>query len=70
MAKVARQAAFDREFREQIEHFTRPLVTALRKITDKNPPLEVKILSFEMQADWRDFPVSAFAMDDEGPNEV
>jgi hypothetical protein len=70
MAKVTRQAAFDREFREHIERFTKPLVTALGKITSKKPPPEVKILAFEMQADWRDFPVCVFAMDDESPDEV
>jgi hypothetical protein len=30
----------------------------------------VKILAFEMQADWRNFPVYVFAMDDESPDEV
>jgi hypothetical protein len=33
-------------------------------------PSVVKILAFEIQTDWREFPVRAFAMDDEAPNEV
>jgi hypothetical protein len=70
VAKLSRQAAFDREFREHIERFTKPLVSALRAITGTEPPPVVKVLSFEMQADWRDFPVCAFAMDDDAPNEV
>jgi hypothetical protein len=70
MAKVTRQDAFNRDFREHIERFTKPLVTALRKITSKKPPSEIKILAFEMQSDWRDFPVYVFAMDDESPDEV
>jgi hypothetical protein len=64
------QAAFDREFRGQIERFTQPLVAALRTLVSAPVPLVVKVLAFEMHADWRDFPVYAFAMDDEAPNQV
>jgi hypothetical protein len=70
MAKVSRQAAFDREFRGHIERLTQPLVSALRDIIATPVPPAVKVLAFEMQPDWRDFPVHAFAMDDEAPNEV
>jgi hypothetical protein len=70
MGKISPQAAFDREFRKHIERLTKPLEAALREITSKKPPSEVKILSFEMQADWRDFPVYLFAMDSDDPNEV
>jgi hypothetical protein len=70
MAKVSKQKAFDREFREQIERFTPELVSALRTITETKPPPVVKVLSFEIQADWRYFPVYAFAMDEEALNEV
>ena len=70
MAKASPQATFNREFRGHIERFTSALVTALRKIlTAKLPPV-VKVLAFEIDADWREFPVSVFAMDDEAPNEV
>ncbi len=70
MADASRQAAFDREFRGHIERFTEPLVVALRTIVPATPPAVVKVLSFEVQADWRDFPVYAFAMDEEALNEV
>jgi hypothetical protein len=70
MAKVSRQKEFDREFRGQIERFTEALVKALRVIVSTPVPPVVKVLSFEMQSDWRDFPVYAFAMDDAAPNEV
>ena len=70
MKKDAQQGVFDREFRDHLEHFTKPLVIALRQITSVKPPTVVKILSFEMQPDWRDFPVYVFAMDDAAPNEV
>ena len=70
MAKRLRQADFDREFRGHLDRLTKPLVSELRAILKAKPPLLVKILSFEMQADWRNFPVYAFAMDDKAPNEV
>ena len=70
MAKAPRQEEFDREFRGHIERFTQPLVSALRMIVTTRVPPVVKVLAFEMQADWRNFPVHAFAMDDEAPNEV
>ena len=70
MAKALLQEAFDREFRGHIERLTPALIAALRVIVGTTPPPVVKILSFEMQADWRDFPVHAFAMDDKAPNEV
>jgi hypothetical protein len=64
------QATFDREFRGNIERFTKPLVAALRKVIATELPGKFEVLSFEMQADWRDFPVYAFAMDREALNEV
>jgi hypothetical protein len=70
MGKSARQAAFDREFRGHLEKFTPRVVSALRKIVTAKVPRAVKVLAFEMQADWRYFPVHAFAMDDETPDEV
>jgi hypothetical protein len=70
MEKALRQVAFDREFRGHVERFTDPLVAALRKICATPVPPVVKVLAFEMQADWREFPVYAFAMDDKAPNEV
>lgn len=70
VADKSKQAAFDREFRAQIERFTEPLVAALRTITAAKPPAVVEALSFEIQADWRKFPVYAFAMDKEALNEV
>src|SRR5437763_10347651 len=70
MAKKSRQADFDREFRAQIERFTPAVVSALRKIIRTPVPPVIKVLAFEMQADWRGFPVYAFAMDDQGPDEV
>jgi hypothetical protein len=70
MAKSSRQAAFDREFRGHLEKFTPKLVPALRKLVTARVPRAVKVLAFEMQVDWREFPVRAFAMDDEAPDEV
>jgi hypothetical protein len=70
MAEASLQAAFDRAFRGHCERFTQPLVAALHTITMAQPPAVVKVLSFEMQADWRQFPVYAFAMDREAVDEV
>jgi hypothetical protein len=70
MAGESWQKAFDREFRGHIERFTEPLIVALRRIVSTPVPPIVKVLAFEMQADWRDFPVYAFAMDDASPDEV
>ena len=70
MGKDSRQAAFDREFREHIERFTEPLVSALSQITAAELPPVVKVLSFEMQSDWRSFSVHLAAMDDKAPHEV
>ncbi|MDY3558349.1 hypothetical protein R5W23_005044 [Gemmata sp. JC673] len=70
MAGAELQAMFDREFRGHIERLREPLVAALRKlIATPLPAGEFEVLSFEMQADWRDFPVYAFAMDREAVNE-
>jgi hypothetical protein len=70
MAESARQSAFDREFRRHIERLTPALVSALRRITATTPPAEVKVLAFEIEPDWREFPVYLHAMDDVFPNEV
>src|SRR4051794_5883231 len=70
MADASRQAEFDREFRGHIDRFTQPLIATLREITAARPPGVVKVLSFEMQADWRKFPVYAFAMDRAAVDEV
>jgi hypothetical protein len=70
MADESRQQAFDSEFRGHIERFTHRLVAALRRIVATPVPPVVKVLAFEMQADWRVFPVYAFAMDDQSPDEV
>jgi hypothetical protein len=70
MANPELQAAFDREFRGYIERFSRPLVAALRKLIAAELPGAFEVLSFEMQADWRHFPVYAFAMDRQALNEV
>ncbi len=64
------QVEFDREFRGYIERHTAALISALRRIVSTPVPPVVKLLAFEMQADWRSFPVHVFAMDDESPNEV
>jgi len=69
-ADKSKQAAFDREFRAQIVRFSEPLVAALRTITAAKPPAVIEAISFEIQADWRKFPVHAFAMDKEALNEV
>ena len=70
MGKASRQQAFDREFRGHIERLTPKLVSSLRAITGKKPPAEVKLLCFEVQSSWDTFPVNAFAMSDESPDEV
>lgn len=70
MADAELQAVFDREFRGHIERFRESLVAALRKlIVSPLPGGEFEVLSFEMQADWRYFPVCAFAMDREAIKE-
>ena len=70
MGKASRQKAFDAEFRGHVERLTPKLVSALRVITSATPPPGVKVLSFEVQSDWDTFPVQAFAMSDESPDEV
>jgi hypothetical protein len=78
MADVDLQAAFDREFRGHIERFREPVVAALRQLVATPLPsaeadpdgYDFAVLSFEMQADWRHFPVRAFAMDRECVNEA
>lgn len=70
MADAQHQAGFDREFRGHIERFTEPLVAELRELLAAELPGTFEVLSFEMQADWRHFPVYAFAMDREAINEV
>src|SRR5262249_34082122 len=69
MGKGSEQADFEREFRGQIERFAPSVVAALRAIITAKRPPAVKILSFEIQADWRKFPVYAFALDDKAQNE-
>jgi hypothetical protein len=70
MADTKLLAKFDRAFRGHIEQFTQPLVAALRKLIGAKLPRELEVLSFEIEADWRSFPVYAFAMDREAVNEV
>ena len=70
MADAESQAAFDREFRDHIERFREPVVAVLRTLVATELPGEFEVLSFEMQADWRNFPVRAFAMDREAIDEV
>jgi hypothetical protein len=70
VGKASRQSAFDREFRGHIDRHTPKLVSALQAITSAAPPAVVKVLSFEVQSDWDTFPVYAFAMSDESPDEV
>lgn len=77
MAKAKLQAEFEREFRGHIERFTEPLVVALRALVATPLPrgqdIEggwlFEVLSFEMQADWEEFPVRAFALDRRALNE-
>src|SRR4051812_42690472 len=52
MAGESTKKNFDREFRSQLERFTQPLVSALRKIVSAHIPQPVAVLSFEMQSDW------------------
>jgi hypothetical protein len=78
MADADLRAAFDREFRGHIERFREPVVVALRELVATPLPSgeadpdgdEFAVLSFEMQADWRYFPVRAFAMDRECVNQA
>ncbi len=70
MARSSRQKEFDREFLKHISRLTPALVSDLRTIVTSTPPSIVKILVFEMESDWRGFPVHLFAMDDEFPSEV
>jgi hypothetical protein len=70
MADRGLQATFDREFRGHIEPLTQPLVAALNKLIATELPGAFEVLSFEIQADWRSFPVCAFAMDRQAINEV
>ena len=70
MAGASRQKAFDREFRPYLDRHTAALVAALRNVITSPVPPVVKVLVFETQADWEEFPVNVFAMDDASPKEV
>jgi hypothetical protein len=70
MTDVSRQQRFEGEFRSHLGRHTTALIATLREIIATPVPAVVKLLAFEMQADWRDFPVHVFAMDDESPDEV
>ncbi|MGL4461537.1 MAG: hypothetical protein ACRDD1_19710 [Planctomycetia bacterium] len=78
MADAEKQAAFEREFRGHIERFREPVVAALRTLVATPLPsgerdldgCEFAVLSFEQQADWRHFPVRAFAMDRQAIDEA
>lgn len=64
------QTEFDKEFRSHIERFTESVVASLKKLVNTEIPVgEFEVLSFEIQADWRYFPVRAFAMDREAVDE-
>src|SRR5262245_20918515 len=70
MPEAELQARYDREFLRHIERLREHLVAALSTIiATPLPGGEFEVLSFEMQADWRDFPVYAFAMDREAVDE-
>jgi len=70
MTGGSKQEEFDREFRGYLDRFREPLIASLREIIIAKLPAVIKVLSFEISADWRKFPVSAFAMDREAVNEV
>jgi hypothetical protein len=70
MGEATRQETFDREFRAHIERHRSALISALRTITTATPPAEVKLLAFEIQPYWDEFPVYLHAMDDESPDET
>lgn len=68
-AEAELQARFEREFRGHIEKFREPVIVALRALVATELPGTFAVLSFKMQADWRYFPVRAFAMDRAAINE-
>src|SRR3954452_6083293 len=70
MGDATRQQAFDREFRGLIERHRPALVSALREIIAVPTPDEVKIVWFEIQPYWDQFPVYLHAMDDASPDET
>lgn len=70
MGDPSRQDDFDREFRGHIERHTSALVSALRAIITAPPPAEVKLLAFEVEPYWDQFPIYLHAMDDASPDET
>jgi hypothetical protein len=56
MAKESRQKQFEQEFRRHIERHGPALIKALGSITTAKPPPEIKMLCFEIEPDWREFP--------------
>jgi hypothetical protein len=70
MANAAPQQQFESEFRSHLDRHTTALIAALRGIIATPVPAVVKLLAFQMQADWRSYPAHVFAMDDESPDEV
>ena len=70
MANSARQQEFEREFLGHIQRHRPALVRELGSLIGTPVPPVVKILHFEIFSYWDEFPVRAFAMDDESPDEV
>lgn len=62
-------SAFDEQFRRQLDRFTVRLTAKLRALIETGLPGTFAVQWFEMQSDWRDFGVCAFAMDSDGVNE-
>ena len=70
MTRQFSQAAFDREFSKYLKPLGQPLVTELQKFMQTPVPPEVGVQLFVVHSDWSFFPVHAFAMDKESPDEV
>jgi hypothetical protein len=58
-----RQQEFEHLFRSQLGRFQKSLIDELRKVVRAKPPAKMELLLFEIQSDWRIFPVHAFAYD-------
>ena len=70
MTKAAGVKAFDREFKAKFEPLTKKLTDKLIKIIKAKIPVEIGAVNFEVEPDWRSFPIWVYARDRNGRSSI
>jgi hypothetical protein len=70
MAKSKYQLEFERLFSSELERHRELVTDALKVLLETEVPSDVKILLLECHSYWYAFPVSVFALDEKGEDEV